>query len=500
MTAHHLLNENSQHGLKELAVQFLNVETKSFENASVRGHSSPEFYEYAMNDALWTYQLMKIFNKKLYELELNRLFYEVEMPFQFTLMDMSIYGVKINSDKLEDLRIEAARTKLKLQRELYDMNDIGYSLQPDMFTGDVEFISNVKLSNQTLHKLFTRRGMITPYKTKTKAPSYGIETLTHFAGDPFVDLLAQFNIVDKLLGSFIVKLPQHVEGDGRVRASWWNTGAKTGRLSCGEPNLQQLPKKNKKLPFDYKQIFEAPEGKVLVSADYSGQELRILGVVAKCPVLIAAFKAGVDLHLMTANIVFDLEIPEEKMVTTHPEYEAIKEKYDYERHIGKNGYNFPIIYGTTAYGISKNNGISEKEAQKGIDKFFGAYPNVRTAIKRCSEYLHSNWHVKTLTRRRRRLNPEDKKSHRQAFNFLIQGLAADMIRCACNKVRKIGRDNPHWELHQIMIVHDEIVFEIKEEYVDVALPIIQEAMETAMNLPLRMPVEMGVAKNYSGAK
>ena len=341
MTAHHLINENSGHGLKDLAAKFLDVLPVSFDNASLNGMKTKEFYDYAMNDALWTYQLMLIFNKKLYELNVNRLFFEVEMPFQFTLMDMMINGVQINTVELENLRIEAAKTKLKLQRELYDTNNIGYSLQPDMFTGEIEFVSKVKLSNPTLDKLFKKRGLVTPYTTKTGAASYGAETLTHFEGHPFVDLLAQFNIVDKLLGSFIVKLPQHISGDGRVRASFWNTGTVTGRLSCGDPNLQQLPKKKKKLPFDYKKIFEVEEGKVMISADYSGQELRILGVVAKCPILIEAFKAGVDLHLMTANIVFDLKIPEEKMVTTHPEYEAIKEKYDYERHIGKNGIIFP---------------------------------------------------------------------------------------------------------------------------------------------------------------
>jgi len=500
MTAHHLLNENSQHGLKELATKYLDVVPVTFDNASVRGMKTQEFYDYAMNDALWTFQLMKLFNKKLYELDLNRLFFEVEMPFQFTLMDMMINGVQVNLEELEELRIEAAATKLKLQREIYEMSNIGYSLQPDMFTGEVEFVSKVKLSNQTLDKLFKKRGLVTPYKTKTGAPSYGAETLVHFEGNEFVDLLAQFNIVDKLLGAFIVKLPQHVAKDGRVRAAYWNTGAKTGRLSCAEPNMQQLPKKKKKLTFDYKRIFEVPEGKVMISVDYSGQELRILGVVAKCPILISAFKAGVDLHLMTANIVFQLGIPEEKMITTHPEYEALKEKYEHERYIGKNGYNFPIIYGTTSYGISKNCGISEKEAQVGIDRFFSAYPNVRTAIQRTSDFLRDNWHVRTLTRRRRRLNPDDKKSHRQAFNFLIQGLAADMIRCACNKVRKIGIDNPHWELKQIMIVHDEIVFEMNEQCTDEAVPKIKDAMETAMNLPLRMPVEIGIAKNYSGAK
>ncbi len=500
MTAHHLINENSNHGLKFLAEKYLGEKAISYDEASTCGFDHPMFLQYACNDARWTWDLHKIFNKKLYEFGVNRLFFEVEMPFQFTLMDMAINGILINQEKLETLRVDAGLKRFELKKKLYDMAGLGYSIQADMFAGEPEMVSKHKLGSDTLIRIFKSRGLDSPYLTDGGKMSVGKETLLHLKGDPFVDELYKYNIVDKLMNGFVDKMPHHIEEDGRVRTTFWNTGTKTGRLSSREPNMQQNPKMKKEMPFDFKEIFEAPEGKVIVSADYSGQELRILAIISRDEILIDAFNKGKDLHLMTGLAVAGIEIDEEMMAESHPDYEKIKEKYAYERYIGKNGYNFPIVYGTTAYGISKNNGISENEAQLGIDKFFGAYPGVRSAINRCSRFLKENWHVRSLTRRRRRLDPDKKKSHRQAFNFLIQGLAADMIRCACNNVRKLLLENPHWECKQLLIIHDEIVFEIKEEYAEVAMPKIQEAMETAMDLPLKMVVEMGIGKSYSGAK
>lgn len=507
LTAHHLINENSGHGLKFLAEKYLGVKTITYDEASTCGFDHPMFFEYACNDAIWTYKLMRIFNKKIYDLGVNKLFFEVEMPFQFVLMDMAINGVLVNTEKLEDLRIKASAIRLKLKRGLYKTCNLGYSLQPDMFTGDIELVSKHKFSDAVIRKQLKKRGLTSPYLTKggkdgkNKLISVGKETMIHLAGDEFVDRVTKYKIVDKLLGSFIIPMPEHLDDDKRVRASYWNTGAATGRLSCSKPNMQQNPKENEKLPFDYKQIFEAPVGKKLLSADYSGQELRILAIISRDPTLLNAFKKGYDLHLMTANYVFDLGIKEEKLSKKHKDYKKLRKKYDHERHIGKNGYNFPIIYGTTAYGISKNTGITEDEAQRGIDRFFNAYPEVRRAIQRCSTFLNENWHVRSLTRRRRRLDPGEKKSHRQAFNFLIQGLASDMIRCACNGLRKISKEHPEWGLKIIMIVHDEVVMEINENMVDKAIPVIRDVMENAMpKLPLKMEVDIGIGQTYSSTK
>ena len=507
LTAHHLINENSGHGLKFLAEKYLGVKTTTYDEASTCGFDHPMFFEYACNDAIWTYKLMRIFNKKIYDLGVNRLFFEVEMPFQFTLMDMEINGVLVNTDKLEELRTEAAAIRLSLKRKLYETCNFGYSLQPDMFTGEVELVSKHKLGDDAVRKVFGKRGLVSPYMTKggkdgqNKKMSVGKETLIHLAGDEFIDELAKYKIVDKLLSSFVEKMPGHLDDDGRVRSSYWNTGTKTGRLSSSNPNMQQNPKVNPLLPFDFKSIFEAPVGKKLLGVDYSGQELRILAIISRDPTLLEAFKKGYDLHLMTANYVFDLGIPQEKLAKTHPEHNKLKKEYDRERHIGKNGYNFPIIYGTTAYGIAKNTGISEDAAQEGIDRFFNAYPEVHRAIRLCSTFLNENWHVQSLTRRRRRLDPGEKKSHRQAFNFLIQGLASDMIRCACNNLRKVIKEHPEWGLKIIMIVHDEVVMEINEDMIEKATPIIKDVMENAMpKLPLKMEVDIGIGQTYSGAK
>ncbi len=507
MTAHHLINENANHGLKVLAEKYLGVIPVTFDNASVCGFDHPMFHEYACNDATWTYKLMKIFNKKIYDLKMNRLFFEIEMPFQFVLMDMDINGVLVNTDKLEELRISASAIRLQLKRDLYKMCGFGYTLQPDMFTGEVELVSKHKLGDGAVRKMFEKRGLKSPYKTKggkdgtKKKMSVGKETLLHLAGDEFVDELTKFKIVDKLLSSFVEPMPGHLDDDNRVRSSYWNTGTKTGRLSCSNPNMQQNPKLNPILPFNFKEIFEAPKGRKLLSVDYKGQELRILAIVSRDPTLLNAFKKGYDLHLMTANAVFDLGIKDEELAETHSNYERLKKKYDHERHIGKNGYNFPIIYGTTAYGIAKNTGVTEDEAQIGIDRFFNAYPEVRRAIRRCSDFLNANWHVRSLTNRRRRLDPGEKKSHRQAFNFLIQGFASDMIRLACVNMRREILNHPEWGLKIIGIIHDEIVMEIDEDMIKKATPFIVDVMENAMpKLPLKMSVELGVGQNYSGAK
>ncbi len=507
MTAHHLINENSQHGLKFLAAKYLGVTPVSYLEASTCGLDHPMFLEYALNDAKWTWELHKIFNKKIYELDMQRLFFEVEMPFQFCLMDMEINGVLVNEKKLEDLRIKATQTHFDLLIQLYKLANIGYSIQPDMFTGECEIVSKKGMTDAVCRGIMEKRGLKSPYLTKggadglNKLVSVGTETLTHLAGDEFIDVLTKYKIVDHLLGSFIHKMPGHIEDDGRVRSTYWNTGAKTGRLSSRDPNMQQNPKERVQLPFDFKQIFEAPEGKKLLSVDYSGQELRILAIVSQDPTLLHAFKNRFDLHLMTANYVGGLGLEGEQLIEDTIEHGKAKKKYEHERDIAKNCYNFPIIYGTTAYGISKNAGITEKEAQAGIDKFFTAYPGVRTAINRTSQFLTENWHVQSLTRRRRRLDPGEKKSHRQAFNFLIQGLAADMIRCACNNLRLIIKEHPEWGIKMIMIIHDEIVMEINEEWIEKATPIIKDIMENAMpKLPIKMEVEIGIGSNYSGAK
>lgn len=500
--AAHLIDENRGTGLKELAQRYLKQETMSYKDAISHGASSEEFRQYATNDAIWTWNLHKKFDKKLHELGMTKLFFDVEMPFQYCLMDMRINGVLIDQEALEKLRVEAKRKHLGLAKSLYDRAGWRYTIQPNMLDGSEELVSghNINSDKQVAELLTETFGMEIPFLTDKGQPSIAKATMKVLAGHPFIDDLAKYRVVEKLLSGFIETCPDFIDGDGKVRPQFWDDGTATGRLSCSEPNLQQIPKVNPGIPFDYKTIFIASPGCTLGNADYSGQELRILAEITKDPRLVRAFMEDYDLHLMTGAALFNLAIPEEEMCTRHPKYEEHKTKYAHERHVGKNGINFPIVYGTTKYGISRNLGITEAEAQGYIDKFYGLYPKVRETIQRCNKQLKHCYHVKTLAGRRRRLNPKFKKSFRQAFNFLIQGLCADMIRCAMVKVRRLGQLNTEWGLKLLLTIHDSIVFEVKDEYVEEAVPRIRHAMETAMKITVPMKVDISTGKNYSEAK
>ena len=501
MTAAHLIDDRMNYGLKELAGKFLGAITSSYTNAVKDGFSSETFYRYATNDAIWTWELHKIFNKKIYDFGMDRLFFEVEMPFQFCLRDMEIAGVEVDLEVLEKLRHECALKLFSITKQLMDTCELPYTVQTDMFGGEPVVVSGHNLnSDATILKMFKKFNLEIPFKTDKGNPSVGKETLYYHQGHPFVDLLIKYRIVEKLLNTFIIKIVNFIDSDNRVRCSLNNCGTRTGRLSSSDPNLQQNPNVRKELPIDFRRVFVAPKGKKLIVADYIGQELRVLGVVSNDPTLIKAFEKDMDLHLITANALFNLGLDEQSMINGTPDHTTAKEKYEHERHIGKNGINFPIIYGTTSYGISRNIGVTEAVAQGYIDKFFNTYPEVRKAIKRTSQLLERCYYVRCLSSRRRRLNPKSKKSHRQAFNFLIQGLCADMLRCASIRVRRLILENPQWGLKQLLVVHDEIVMEINEEYVDEALPKIKYEMEHAMRLMIPPKVDLGVGKNYSAAK
>jgi len=224
--------------------------------------------------------------------------------------------------------------------------------------------------------------------------------------------------------------------------------------SASKPNVQQSGKDD-----GYRNIFVAEEGKKLLSADYAGQELRWLAIQSKDKNLLDAFNNDKDLHLATANKVFNLGTPDECLYRTHPEYESYKEKYKDERYKGKNSVNFPVIYGSTEYGISKSLKISEAKAKKIIDDYYELYPGVKVAISACVNHLYKKRYVKDFFGRRRRFQYIDDKVKRQAFNFLIQAPSASQLKVAANRVHK---EIP--EVKIIMLIHDEIVMEVDKDF------------------------------------
>lgn len=503
--AFHMLDENDKGtSLKNLAVKYLGNNKKVVYNeAASNGVDSDEFYEYAMNDAIWTYNLCQIFKPMLAEQGLERLFYEIEMPFQYVLMDMSINGIKTDMELNSQLLTDTLRELNKIKIEMYKMAKVPYEVVID---GDgleeVKSDLNLNSSQQLAEVIEGTFGLTIDVITKKGAKSVGKETLGKLAGHPFIDLLVKYKIGAKALNSFIRKLHKFVDEDGRVRPSFNNCVCVTGRLSCSDPNLQQLPKTKDEFPIRFRDVFVASKGCKLLVLDFSGQELGLAAHISQDPSLLMAFDPDdpMDCHLNTANELFKLGIPKEIMFKKHAQYEETKEKFDKDRHKGKNSVNFPILYGTTEFGIGKDLQVSEEQAEKYISDFFAAYPLVKEAIDKCTHQLYKFGFVRTMVGRYRRLNPKFKKSHRQAFNFKIQGLAADMIRLSMIKVRNHINNNPHYGAKILLTIHDEVVLECKEEYAEQLFAEAKYIMENAMKFSIPIEVEGGIADRYGEAK
>jgi DNA polymerase I-like protein with 3'-5' exonuclease and polymerase domains len=273
--------------------------------------------------------------------------------------------------------------------------------------------------------------------------------------------------------------------------------------NCNSPNLQQLPRPDKD-PYDTRSVFIVPEGKTMITCDYSGQELRVLTEITKEAVLIDTFNKGKDMHLSTANDFFDLGIPEEALYEGSPLHDEYKNRYKTERTQAKI-INFGMAYGKGAFGFSKDFNIPEEEAQKILDKYFAALPGVKESIDRCHAMVRSHGYVTTMTGRRRRFQKNcmgyyPNGAYRQSFNFLIQGFSADMIRMAMIKVRQLGKEHPEWGLRTIACVHDEIVVEVKKEYTTDASQLIKHAMETAVEFCIPIIADVNNGDNYYDAK
>jgi len=250
---------------------------------------------------------------------------------------------------------------------------------------------------------------------------------------------------------------------------------------------------------DIRSFIIAPKGKVLLAADYAGQELRVLAHVAQEPTMISAFLSNKDVHLATANEFYELSIPDECLITTHPEHDAIKTKFKEERNNAK-VVNFGIAYGKTKYGFAADWGWTVPKAEQFIAKYFERFPQIKTAIDKCNELVKKQKAIRNLTGRIRRFDHVDDRVLRQAFNFCIQGASADMMKKAAGDTFYLCKKRPEWDCKFILSVHDELVYEVNDEYKDIALTEIRYTMEHAVELCVPMIVDINYGLNYSIAK
>jgi DNA polymerase-1 len=486
MTAAHLIDENGPKSLEALTNK-----TTKFEEAFSLGPTSPQFYEYALTDAIETWKLYRTQGIELRRQGLDKLFYEIEMPFQFCLRDLAINGLLIDKDMLATAIEEVNDLVLDKQVEIYKCLGVSYVDRLNLI-GEREVISdfNIGSPKQVGKKLLDLELELTEFGDSGD-PSTGKRVLESLRGQhPFIDLLLEYRGISKLHSGFLKGMPDRINPDGRIRPDFNN---------CVAPNFQNLPREHKDAPASVRALLVAPKGRKFICADFSGQELRVLAQVSQDPTMIAAFKNNQDLHLTTAKMFFDLPIPDECLVTTHPKYDYYKDKYKEERDRSKT-INFGISYGKTPIGFSKDWHVSEAEATEVVDGYFKKFPRVRRAIKNCKYFIQQHKYIPNLARRRRRFKKINNRACRQAFNFLIQGYSADMLKVAMARVRLLLLNMPHWDAKLVLTVHDEIVVEINEEYVAEAMPLIKNVMEHAIKLCVPLVVDISYGDNYAEAK
>ena len=497
-----VLDENREtYKLKVLVQTDLHVPAKEvakWQEAAAAGYGSDVWYNYCFNDSIWAFGLYQLYAPQLKKQDLEYLFYQVEMPFVPVLAYMERTGVSIDKPKLLQLQQSLEARITGLEDEMLALCKLKPTVQLTFGGSERKLPINFNSQKQMI-RLLEGFGLQVPIN-KAKKKSIDKKLIDPLRGKhPFVDLYLEYKMLTKLHSSYVLPAWELIDADGRIRPSFGS--ARTGRLTCSHPNLQNLPRPSKKYPeLNYRSIMKAVEGCSLLAPDYSGQELRLLGVVADDKVIQNAFLEGLDLHLLTANECFSLNLSTEQMTEDTPEFKKAKDKYAEQRYKAKNGANFPIIYGTTAHGVSWRQGVSVEEAQRWIDSFFRLYPDVRRAMDDTERELQERGFVTTLFGRRRRfpgfqyLNPREKASAlRQAFNFKVQGSAADQVKIAMSKIFTAGYS-------VVLMVHDEVVIEIATEDAEVAGEKIKSLMENAVSFCIPFKVEYKIASNYGSLK
>lgn len=506
MVMGHLINENTSKGLKYYAKALLGKEdVLTWEEAHKL--SKEEFYQYAINDVIYTFELAEYFRPQLQEQQLLKLFRKIEMPFIKVMTKMELNGVLIDKKKMTDTQIELIEVIRDLQIEMLNELKVRYELQYDLL-GNISVISpiNFNSSEQVGEILFGQMGLRPIETTDSGKASVGKATIVAYKKEvKFVELLDKYKAAEKLLNAFFAPMNNYIDSDGRIRPHYNDCGTATGRLSCSEPNLQQLPKENKALGISTRSCFIAPPGKRLIALDYSQQELRIMAQLCKDNNLIKIINEGGDIHLINANNVFSLGIAEEKLYSNHPDYNEIKDAYKKDRDKGKI-FSFGVSYGMGEHKLSRDFKVSIEEAKVLLDKFFKGFPKLKQSMEETHRKAENNMYVSTYTGRRRRFEKNqwgklDSKALRQSFNFLIQSIGADLIRVACIKLDRYAEENPKYDIKLIMTVHDEIVIECKEEYAELVAKECCDIMKScAKGFVCPLEAEYGIGNDYSEAK
>jgi DNA polymerase I len=472
------------HGLDVLALEFLDYSMMSYSDLCGKGRSAIPFDEcpveaartYSCEEADMTLRLRGVFDPQLESTKTRPLFSNVEIPLVNVLAEVEWTGITIDLKWFRSLKERFRREREAIERRIYE-------------AAGVEF--NINSNLQLREILFTRLGLPILKKTST-GPSTDVTVLQELAdsGHLLPALLMEYRELSKLENTYLDALPELVNPDtGRLHTSFNQTVATTGRLSSSDPNLQNIPIR-RELGRDIRRGFVPRSGWVLIAADYSQIELRLLAHLSQDPAFVDAFKAGGDIHRQTAAIIFD--VPAEDVTS--------------EMRARAKTINFATIYGQGAHALSRQLKIEHAEARAFITRYFERFSGIRRYLDSMVQFARDHGYVETIFGRRRYI-PELREKNfsirafgeRTAANSPIQGSAADLIKIAMIRIDASLREHG-FTARMLLQVHDELVFEAPPDEVARLQSLVKNEMENAAQLSVPLLVDIGVGPNWLETK
>jgi DNA polymerase-1 len=484
MLESYVLNSNAgRHNMDALALKYLGYKTISYEEVAGKGAKQIGFDEvpvdqaapYAAEDADITLQLHHQLFPML-DTPLKRVFAEIEMPLLTVLADMERIGVLI-----DPILLKKHGQRLKTRISALEEEAIVLAGRP----------FNLNSPKQLQEILFDEQKLPVLSKTPKGQPSTAESVLQELALEfRLPAVILEYRSLSKLVSTYIDALPQKINPHtNRVHTSYNQAVAATGRLSSSEPNLQNIPIRNEEGRL-IRTAFIAPAGHVLLAADYSQIELRIMAHLSQDDNLLKAFANGWDVHSATASEIFQVPLDS----VTHEQRRRAK------------AVNFGLIYGMSAFGLAKQIGVDRQDAQHYIDMYFHRYPGVLDYMERTRKQAHELGYVETLFGRRLYLAEinarnimRQKAAERMAINAPMQGTAADIIKKAMLALADWQTKQEHSPARMIMQVHDELVFEVREESIESCKKTIQQLMEHTVELSVPLLVSIGIGTNWDEA-
>ncbi|MDC0479249.1 DNA polymerase I [Flavobacteriaceae bacterium] len=483
MIAHYLINPDMRHNMDVLAETYLNYSPQSIteligrkgkNQGSMRDVPLDQQTQYAVEDADITLQLKHHFEKELAEAATTELFKTVELPLVEVLTDMEAEGINLNVNFLNQLSKTLTADIAVLEKDIY---------------GEVGETFNLASPKQLGVILFEKLKLVDkPKKTKTGQYSTAEDILSYLAKDhPIVDKILEWRSLQKLENTYVSALPNDLNPQTlRIHTVYNQAVAATGRLSSNNPNLQNIPIRTPRGQEVRKAFIPRDSDHILMAADYSQIELRIIAALSKDPAMVKAFQNNEDIHAATAARVFDVPI----------------EEVNREQRSNAKTVNFGIVYGVSAFGLSQQTKLNRTESKALIDTYYNSYPQLKQYISDQVNFARENGYVSTVLGRRRYLKDINSQNavvrgaaERNAVNAPIQGSAADIIKLAMIQIhQKIKNEN--WQSKMLLQVHDELVFDVLKSEREGFEKMVKTEMENAFDIGLPLLVDIGFGENW----